>query len=147
MKTIIEIIKEDFIIAFKSKETLKKNVLWVIKTKVTLFEKEKWAVKDADVYKIIKNEVKEIWKTLASITEWTALYNQAVAEKAILEAYLPEDMSDEEVIKIVIDFIKDNNLEQKDFWRIMWTISKQLNGLYDNSKLKDIIQDILNKKS
>lgn len=143
MKTIIEQIKEDFITAFKNKNTIKKNVLGIIKTKVILFEKVNWTIKDLDTLKIIKSEVKEIWKTLASVTSWTDLYKQAVEEKAILEAYLPEDMSDEEVEKIVIKFINENKLEKKDFWRVMWTLSKQLSWLYDNSKLKNIIQNIL----
>ena len=65
-------------------------------------------------------------------------------EISILKEYVPADLDDSVVIEKVTNFIKDNNLEKKDFGRIMWTMNKELAGKFDNSKLKDIINNILN---
>lgn len=143
MKTIIEIIKADFITAFKAKDMIKKNILWEIKTKVVLFEKEKWEITDDDTIKIIKSKVKEIGKTLDMVEVGSELYNQAKTETSVLKEYLPAELEYSQVVDLVKEFITENNLEKKDFGRVMWTMSKKLNGKFDNSKLKDIINDII----
>lgn len=137
-----EIIMDDFKKAFKSWEKIKKDVLGVIKTKISLLEKEK-EVDDIDVVLIIQKEIKNILASLEYANEGTELYEKLTLEKNTLEHFLPKQKDEWEVVELVKNYIEENNLEKKDFWRVMWNFSKELKGIFDNKKLKDIIEQEL----
>lgn len=64
----------------------------------------------------------------------------------ILKKYMPEELNDEEVTKIVDDiFNKLNPASISDFGKVMKEITPLVKGRYDLSKLSNIIKERLNK--
>jgi len=68
---------------------------------------------------MIKSKIKEIAKTLEMTDSSNNLYKQAIEETNILKTYIPEDINEDIVKNRIIKFINENNLQKKDFGRIM----------------------------
>lgn len=105
--TLKEKINKDYIEAFKEKFTLKKNLLSVIKAEIQTVEKNTGVenLQDDDVTKILNKFVKslkETLKTLAPVDGNGENLTQTAVELAIVECYLPKQLSVEE-IQIKID--------------------------------------------
>lgn len=105
--TLKEKINKDYIEAFKEKFTLKKNLLSVIKAEIQTVEKNTSVenLSDDDVTKILNKFVKslkETLRTLAPIDGNGENLTQTAVELAIVESYLPKQLSIEE-IQIKID--------------------------------------------
>lgn len=105
--TLKEKINKDYIEAFKEKFTLKKNLLSVIKGEIQTVEKNTSVenLSDDDVTKILNKFVKslkETLRTLAPVDGNGENLTQTAVELAIVECYLPKQLSIEE-IQIKID--------------------------------------------
>lgn len=105
--TLKEKINKDYIEAFKEKFTLKKNLLSVIKAEIQTVEKNTSVenLSDDDVTKILNKFVKslkETLRTLAPVDGNGENLTQTAVELAIVECYLPKQLSIEE-IQIKID--------------------------------------------
>ena len=69
------------------------------------------------------------------------LANQEKAELAIIETYLPEQISDEELEKIVTDIInKLGATTAKDFGKVMGSAMKELKGKADGKKIQELVK-------
>ncbi len=98
---IKEQINKDYMTAFKSKNTVAKNLLSVVKGEIQTIEKNTGVenMSDEDVLKILT-------KTSKSLKEMVATGNeQAKEELSIIESYLPKQMSKEEVAVKVTELV------------------------------------------
>lgn len=100
--TLKEKINSDYIVAFKAKDTLKKNLLSVIKGEIQTVEKNTGMenLPDEEVTKILNKSVKslkETLNTLAPVDGSGEKIVQTAYELAIIETYLPKQMSEAEV--------------------------------------------------
>jgi uncharacterized protein YqeY len=96
--TLKEKINKDYIEAFKSKNTVAKNLLSVIKGEIQTIEKNTGVenLSDEDVIKILNKTVKSLKETLTSVTESEKMmYVQT--ELSIVDSYLPTQLSVEEI--------------------------------------------------
>ena len=95
-----EQISKDYMTAFKEKNTVAKNLLSVIKGEIQTTEKNVGSeLSDEEVVKILAKNVKSLKEMVESGSE------QASVELAIVEAYLPKQMSKEEVAAKVAEVI------------------------------------------
>lgn len=95
-----EQINKDYMTAFKEKNTVAKNLLSVIKGEIQTTEKNVGSeLSDEEVVKILAKSVKSLKEMVESGSE------QASVELAIVEAYLPKQMSKEEVAQKVAEVI------------------------------------------
>ena len=71
----------------------------------------------------------------------------ALAEKEILEEYLPKQLSEEEVQKLVNDAIAKHGASSvKDMGAVMGTMTKQVGGgRFDPRKLSQMVKESLTK--
>ena len=98
--TLKERINADYMTAFKAKDSIAKNLLSVIKGEIQTIEKNTGIdnMSDEDVTKILNKTVKSLKETLqASASEDTK------SELAIIEAYLPKQLSKDEIFSKVLD--------------------------------------------
>jgi len=98
--TLKERINADYMTAFKAKDSVAKNLLSVIKGEIQTLEKNSGIanMSDEDVTKILNKTVKSLKETLsASESVDTKL------ELAIIEAYLPKQLSKDEIFTKVTD--------------------------------------------
>ena len=72
------------------------------------------------------------------------LADQEIFQAKIIEKYLPEQMSEEEVKAILIDIIaRVGAKEQRDLGKVMGLASKELNGKADNKTISRITKALL----
>ena len=99
---IKEQINKDYITAFKAKDTVAKNLLSVVKGEIQTVEKNSGVenLSDEEVLKILTKtakSLKETIKSLAPIDGKGEDIVQACAELAIIESYLPKQMTKLEI--------------------------------------------------
>jgi uncharacterized protein YqeY len=96
--------------AMKSKDKVKLEVVRFLRSAVKNWEIDNGPADDAAVQKIVATQVKQ---TKESIDEYNKggrqdLVNAEKEKLAILETYLPEQLSEEELIKIVDEVLAQN---------------------------------------
>jgi len=96
-------ISADYMAAFKSKNTVAKNLLSVIRGEIQTLEKNSGVehLNDEDIIKILNKTLKSLKETNASFPS-----EQTTEELAIVESYLPKQMSDEEIIEKIKELIE-----------------------------------------
>lgn len=87
-------INEDYMVAFKAKDTVAKNLLSVIKGEIQTIEKNTGAenMSDEGVLKILQKTAKNLKETISLSGD-----EKSKVELILVESYLPKQMSEEEV--------------------------------------------------
>ena len=143
-----ERILTDLISAMKSKEKDKLSVLRMVKGAMQLEEiNVKHELNDEEVIKIISKQIKP---RKDSITEFEKgkrqdLIEATMNEIKILEEYMPEQMNEEEISKVIDEvFAKVNPAGPADMGKIMGTISPLVRGKADMGLVNKMIKERLN---
>jgi len=150
-------ILDDFIKAFKEKDEIKKRTLLSVKAEILVFEKspsfakateDRGADKEVDSEKLL-----EILKSMAKKhRESIEAYEQgnrpelAKIEKEeleVIESYLPEQMSEEQVKEIIQKVVADNIFTKADFGKAMGSAMGELKGKADGNMVSKILKEIL----
>lgn len=100
--TLKEKINTDFMTAFKSKNMISKNILSVIKGEIQTIEKNIGSdnLSDDEVTKILTKTVKSLKETITLGND-----EKSKLELVVIEAYLPKQMSKEEVTSKVTELV------------------------------------------
>jgi len=133
--------------AVGNKETEKRTKIWKQKSdlKPEELEKESQLTED-ELIEVIFSEVK---KRRESILEFEKgkredLANKEKAEIEVLQKYLPEQLSEEEIRKIVKDVIdKVGAKETKDMGKVMAELMSKIKGKADGSLVSRIVKESL----
>ncbi len=143
-------IATDLMAAMKNKETQKLEALRAVKTAFTLAKAAIGAgaeLSDEEELKIIQKLVKQ---RKDSATEFAAQNRAELADKELQEAeviaaYLPAQMSVEEISKAVQECITQTGAQgMKDMGKVMGIVSKQLAGKADGKVISDVVKQLLN---
>lgn len=120
-----EKINADYMSAFKTKNTIAKNLLSVIKSDIQTIEKNQGInnLSDEEVTKILNKIVKSLKETNASFPS-----EQTTEELSIVESYLPKQMTEEEINAKIDEAIINGSKTISD-------IMKVFNGLPVDRKL------------
>ena len=145
---MIEKINEDLKNALKSGDKFKLSVLRMLKSALQLEAINKKAdLVDEDVFTVLKRQVKQ---RNDSISEYEKLGKEEVVndlkkEVEIINAYLPEEASIEEINKVVDDAFNElNPTSMKEMGLIMKYVSSHLENV-DNAKVSSIVRERLSK--
>ena len=139
--TLKDQIFQDFVTAMKNKDSLRKNILGNIKTKIVISEKTQ-EVTDKDVITFIQKEVNNLKATIEFEGIKEDLRNQALAEKNILDVYLPSQMTESEIRVRLIEGLKSWKIE-KNIGSIMRFSKDNFQGKFDMSELSEIAKSII----
>ncbi|MCT4544079.1 MAG: GatB/YqeY domain-containing protein [Vallitalea sp.] len=138
---------QDMKTAMKEKNTLRKNTIQLVRSAILQEEKDNHVdLSDDDVINIIASQVK---KRKSSLPEYeksgrTDLVDDLKAEIDVLMSYLPEQLSDEELMSIIKDTIETVGASSmKDMGKVMSAVIPKVQGRADNKKVSEIIKDIL----
>lgn len=151
--------------AFKGKEELKVSVLRMLTAALLNKEKEKRykiskensgmeekelaeksALSNEEVVDVISSEVK---KRKESAQEYEKAGRTELAEKEkketeILQKYLPEQLSEEEVKKLVQEAIQQTGAkDQKDMGKVMGALMPKVKGKADGGLVSKIVKELL----
>ncbi len=142
-------IKNDLKDAMKSGDNTIRDVLRVLNSDFKNLEIDsKKELKDADIVKIIKKNLKSRKDSIEQYKKGNRedLVIQEENELNILEKYMPEQMGEEEIRKIVIDIINESEaINASDFGRVMGMAMKEAGGNVDGNIVSEIVKKELNK--
>lgn len=141
---LLEKIEKDFKKALLEKDKITLSTLSLLKSALKNREIElrvqKKKIDDEEIIKVIKREVKkrreamEIYKDKRN-----DLFEKEKKELEILEKYLPEEISEEEIRKIIKE--KIDLLGEKNFGRIMKEVMKEIAGRADGKRVAELVKE------
>lgn len=140
---IYETILNDIKTAMKEKDTDKKDVLKQVQIKVQADSKEnKKEITDEMVLSAITKELKQLNQTKDAIASKpdTPLYQSTERKIGILDTYLPEQMSVEEIKAEIKKLMMDN--PDVTGGKLTGLVMKALKGKADNKTIKECIDKI-----
>lgn len=146
---MLEQINKDIVDAMKCKDALKLSTLRMLKGAIDLerINKKLDKILDEDIVTIIGKQIKT---RKESILEFEKGNRQDLIEKTnleieILNAYMPEMMTEEEIVLVVMDAINEVNATSvKDMGSVMRIVSPKVKGKADMSLVSSIIKSKLN---
>jgi uncharacterized protein YqeY len=143
---ILEKIEADLKEAIKSGDTITADTLRMIKSDLS-YEKAKKGeeIEEEKVMEIIARATKRRRESIEEYKKGNRedLADKEAAELRVVEKYLPEQMSEEEVEKIVDTVLGSvGEVTRKDFGRVMGQLMKELKGKVDGS----VVKSVLNRK-
>ncbi|WP_275315501.1 GatB/YqeY domain-containing protein [Tenacibaculum bernardetii] len=143
-KQVMDKMKE----AMKSKDTVALTALRALKSAFMLANTETGSgeVSEADELKIIQKQVKQRKDSAVVFSEQgrADLADPELAEAAVLEQFLPEALSEDEIEKVVNETIVKVGAEgMKDMGKVMGMVSKQLAGKADGKTISMIVKKSL----
>lgn len=145
---LTERINEDIKNAMKNKESFKLGVIRSIKGGIQLAKIEaKHELTDEEVIDVISKQIKMRKDSIAEFTKAGRedLAKQYQEEIAILNEYMPEQLSKEEVEKIIAEaFNETNPTSMKDMGKIMKIVTPKVKGRFDIGEVSKIIKEKLN---
>ena len=132
---IKEQINKDYMTAFRSRNTVVKNLLSVVKGEIQTVEKNTGVdnMSDVDVIKILAKTAKSLKETITISDS-----EQAKEELIIIEGYLPKQMSKEEVTSKVTELKKSGVTN-------IGAIMKEFASLpADKKMVSEVIKEVIN---
>lgn len=142
-------IQKDIMAAMKAHDQVRMNAVRSIKSAILLAktaEGAKESLEDADVVKMIMKLAKQ---RRESAEQYTAagrpeLAENELAEAAVLEEYLPRQLSEAEVEEKLKEIIAATGASSPaDMGRVMGVATKQLAGLADGKTISTIVRKLL----
>lgn len=131
----------------KAKDTVKKSTVTMIRAAILQVEKDnKVELGDAEIQEIIAKQMKQRRDALDEFkkAERDDLIAQTEAEMRVIEAYLPKQLTQEEIEAIVDETIKETGAESaKDMGKIMGALMPKVKGLADGKLVNQIVREKL----
>ena len=141
---LLDKLNEDYKIAVRDKNTVKKNTIQMIKAKVLLESKERKLNND-DIIRIILGDIKAKEKAIGMFEQGgrTDLVEQTQKEIEVLNEYLPKMMSKDELRGEIEVFLENHTA--KSFGEYI-SLLKEYFGLKANPKdIADILKEFIDK--
>lgn len=133
--------------AMKNKDTLRKDTITMLRAAILQVEKDSQkTLTDDEICAIVAKEVKKRKESLADYEKSGRedLIKQLNDEIAILKGYLPEELSEEEIRKIVEESIKETGATTiKDMGKVMQMAKTKAAGRADSKIINDIVREFL----
>jgi len=139
-----EKLMEDLKSAMKEKNEIKKNTVMMIKAAVLQIEKDKQIqLDDTQIIDIISKEAKKRKDALVEFDKSGRqdLVEQTNKELEVIKAYLPEELSVEELEAIIDETIKEvNAIDMKDMGKVMQAVKQKTTGRADGKTINEIVR-------
>ena len=142
-------IQKDIMAAMKAHDSVRTNAVRAIKSAILLAqtaEGGKKELEDADIVKLIQKLIKQ---RKEAAEQYVAagrqeLADNELAEAAILEEYVPRQLTPEEITERVREIIAQTGAASpSDMGKVMGVASKQMAGLADGRTLSGIVRELL----
>ena len=135
---------QDFKEAMKEKNELKKNTIMMVRAAILQIEKDtQKELNDDAILEILAKEIKKRKDSLEDIEKSGRedLMKQANDEMAIIKAYLPKELSLEELEKIIEEVIAETGAtSMKDMGKVMQAAKAKTAGRADNKIINEIVK-------
>ena len=146
--SLAEKITEDVKVAMKNQDKEKLNVIRMVKSAIQLAKIEaKHDLSDEEVIDVISKQIKMRKDSIvefekASRTDLAENYRKEIE---VLKEYMPEEMSEEEVINIINEAISSTGASNiKEMGKVMREVTPKVSGRFDMGRVSSIIKEKLN---
>ncbi|MBA4493149.1 GatB/YqeY domain-containing protein [Paenactinomyces guangxiensis] len=145
--SLVKQLEQDMKSALKNKEKTKLSVIRMLRASIKKEEIDRrHALSEDDVLEVIMREIKQ---RKDSLSEYEKAGREELAQKEreeieILQAYLPEQLSEEEVRALVQQVIQEVGAATKaDMGRVMGAIMPRVKGKADGRLVNRLVQESL----
>lgn len=133
--------------AMKAKDTLRKNTIQSVRTAVLQEEKDNQiSLSEDQVIGVIASQVK---KRKAALPDFIKsgredLISELKTEIEILEGYLPDQLSEEELMALIAQAINDvGATSTKEMGKVMQVMTERAKGRADAKRVSEIVKKLL----
>ena len=149
--SLMDQVEKDIIAAMRAKDVVKLSTLRMMKSALGnyLIQAKKDKADDAEVLNIITKQAKQRRESLESFEKAGRkdLADKEKAELAILEAYLPKQLTDDELNGEIRKAIaKSEAKSPADIGKLMKTLMPAIHGKADGRRVQDAVKAILSAK-
>ena len=148
---MVEKLKQDMIEAMKNKEKDRLTVIRMVKASMDQEHIDrKREINDELLIDVVNKQIKMRKDSIVEFEKGgrSDLVEKTQSEIDLLLNYLPEQLSSEEVYKIIDEIFAEVKPEgQKDMGKVMKEVSPKLKGKTDMKKVSDIIKEKLKQKN
>ncbi len=135
---------DDLKAAMKAKDVTKKSTVTMLRAAIKQFEVDnRCELSDDEIIDIVVKQIKQKRAAIEDFkkAERQDMVDETLAEIAVLENYLPEQLSEEEVLAIIDQAIAGlGATSMKDMGKVMATVKGQLAGKADNKFVADTVK-------
>lgn len=143
---IVHTIKENLLEARKAKDSNLISILSTLLGEVSVIGKNDGnrETTDAEAIRVVKKFIKNIDDTTIHFEKESTEYTNLIKEKEILQQYLPKQLTSEELIEIINQFLKQETITSlKQMGCVMKFLKENYNGRYDGKEASDIVKSLL----
>ena len=142
-------IKDDFVDALKTKNVSKLSVLRMLKSALHNYQiAEKKELSDNDVIKIVQKEIKQRKDSIATFETGgrAELAEKEKKEIEILSKYMPQQLSGDELTKIVQAAIAETGASgPADIGKVIGRVMPQVAGRADGGQVSTKVKEFISK--
>lgn len=145
-----DIIHEDMKSAMRGKEEARLSTIRMLKSAIQYYEIQKggagYEATDEDVVEVTGREIKKRKEAIELYEKGNRqeLADKEKAEMEVLQKYLPEQMSEEEVKKLIDDAISSAGATtMQDMGKVMGVLSPQIKGKADGGMVSTLVREKL----
>ena len=136
-------LQADLKASMKAKDKVRKNTITMIRAEILQHEKdEQIKLDDAGVTDVLSHQLKQRRDSLADVKKGgrEVLIEQTEAEIAVIEGYLPKQLSEEEITANVDETIAETGAStKKDMGRLMKVLMPKVKGIADGKLVSRIV--------
>ena len=139
-----ETLLQDLKVAMKEKDTIRKNTIQLVREKDNHVELD-----DEGVLDVVAKELKKRRDSLPEFEKSGRidLIDNLNKEIEVLLGYLPEQLTEDEIKKIVEETIAETGASSmKDMGKVMGAVSPKVKGRADNRVVSGYVKELLSKK-
>jgi uncharacterized protein YqeY len=141
-------IESDMKEAMRQKDTAKLSVLrmFVSAVKTMQIEKNLRDVPDGEALKILQTQIKQHKESIAQFEKGNRpdLVSKEAAELAVLESYMPRQLTEDEIAAIIKDAISETGAATKqDMGRVMKLVMEKVAGRADGKLVNALVMKML----
>jgi uncharacterized protein YqeY len=141
-------INKDLVEAMKANDQPKISTLRMLNSAIknAVIAKRPKELEETDVLDILAKQVKQRSESIEQFKKGSRqdLVDKETKEIEILKAYLPQQLSEEEVMKMVKDAIAETDAKAKqDMGKVMKVVMPKAKGRYDSKLLSELVNKCL----
>ncbi|SER18045.1 hypothetical protein SAMN04487944_101528 [Gracilibacillus ureilyticus] len=145
---IIELLNQDMKQAMKDKDKVKLSVIRMVKASIQneAIKQKKDALSEEEELTVLARELKQRKDSLHEFKEAGRedLVSKLEEEIKIIQAYMPEQLSDDELEQIVVQTIEEVQAEsKKDMGKVMSALMPKVKGKAEGARVNQFVQQHL----
>ena len=140
-----DILMDDLKAAMRDKDTLKKETLQICRAAVLQIEvDQRITMDDAGVLEVLSKEYKKRQETLKDLGDREDIITKYKNEMAIIEKYLPKQLTESEILEIVNETIAEvGAASARDLGKLMQALQPKVKGRADGKLVNQLVRQQL----